>query len=95
MTALQNANKENLDSLDVSSLIQFEEPRKKKFNFISTSCHIIHTLTQITILLKVSSKSNTPLLSEGEKIKKYKIGINMPSYQHDCLSSFQISFDNH
>ena len=27
MTALQNANKENLDSLDVSSLIQFEEPR--------------------------------------------------------------------
>ena len=94
MTALQNANTENLDSLDVSSLIQFEEPRKK-INFISTSCHIIHTLTQITILLKVSSKSNTPPLSEGEKIKKYKIGINMPSYQHYCLSSFQISFDNH
>ena len=26
MTALQNANKENLDNLDISSLIQFEEP---------------------------------------------------------------------
>ena len=25
MTALQNANKENLDNLDISSLIQFEE----------------------------------------------------------------------
>ena len=35
MTALQNANKENLDSLDISSLIQFEEPWSTVFTLLS------------------------------------------------------------
>ena len=35
MTALQNANKENLDSLDISSLIQFEEFWSTVFTLLS------------------------------------------------------------
>ena len=35
MTALQNANKENIDSLDISSLIQFEEPWSTVFILLS------------------------------------------------------------
>ena len=35
MTALQNANKENLESLDISSLIQFEEPWSTVFTLLS------------------------------------------------------------
>ena len=37
MTALQNANKENLDSLDISSLIQFEEPWSTVFTLLSVT----------------------------------------------------------
>ena len=50
MTALQNANKENLDSLDISSLIQFEKPKKVIFILISKSCQIIQ---QSSIILSV------------------------------------------
>ena len=35
MTALQNANKENFDSLDISSWIQFEEPWSTVFTLLS------------------------------------------------------------
>ena len=35
MTELQNANKENLDSLDISSLIQFEVPWSPVFTLLS------------------------------------------------------------
>ena len=35
MTALQNANNENLDSLAISSLIQFEEPWSTVFTLLS------------------------------------------------------------
>ena len=35
ITALQNANKKNLDSLDISSLIQFEEPWSTVFTLLS------------------------------------------------------------
>ena len=35
MTALQNTNKENLDSLDISSFIQFEEPIHIKFHILT------------------------------------------------------------
>ena len=35
MTALQNANKENLVSFDISSLIQFEKPWSTVFTLLS------------------------------------------------------------
>ena len=58
MTALQNVNKENLDSLDISLLIQFEEP-KKNLNYLVNCLYfaVCHSNSYLNLTWRLASCS--------------------------------------